>query len=151
MAILKSAAARRFTATVAAAATALALMTVAAVPARAGDRDDFAKAVAALAAIAIIGTAINSRNDRRAPQHSYAPPNRYDRATVLPAQCAVQIRGYRQNEVVYPARCLRHAGIDRRLPARCEVDIQGRGQGRTAYEQNCLLQSGFREQGRRRH
>jgi hypothetical protein len=68
----------------------------------------------------------------------------------LPAQCAVQLRGYRQNEVVYPARCLRQAGIERRLPQRCEVNLQGRGQGRTAFERNCLLQSGFREQGRRR-
>jgi hypothetical protein len=150
MAFFHSPAARRFIATVAAAATALALMTAAAVPARAGDRDDFAKAIAALAAIAIIGVAINSRDDYRNPRHSYNPPRGNDRATVLPAQCAVQLRGHRQNEVVYPARCLRQAGIERRLPQRCEVNLQGRGQGRTAFERNCLLQSGFREQGRRR-
>ncbi len=151
---------RRFTATVAAAATAMALLTAAAVPARAGqDSDDFAKAIAALAAIAIIGTAINKKdNDRRPPAHVVNPPKhghysppRNQRASILPAQCAVQIRGRRQSETVYPENCLRRAGIDRRLPQHCEVTIQGRGHGRTAYEENCLLNSGFREQGRRRH
>jgi hypothetical protein len=170
MICLKTPAIRRFTATIAAAATALALMTAAAVPARAGQNgDDFAKAIAALAAIAIIGTAINSRDDDRAPprhvyqpprqKHIYSPPQRERRATVLPAQCAVQLRGHRQSEVVYPERCLRRAGVDRRLPQRCEVSLsghrrgseRGRGHGRTAYEQNCLLNAGFREQGRRRY
>lgn len=160
MTFLKTPAVRRFTATVAAAATALALMTAAAVPARAGQNgDDLAKALAAVAAIAIIGSAINDRNDNhRRPARVVEPPRRdvYDhhrdrRATVLPAQCAVQVRGYRISETVYPERCLRRAGVDRRLPERCEVSLQGRGRDRTAYEENCLLNAGFRNQGRRRY
>lgn len=164
MSFFKTPAVRRFTATVAAAVTALAVMTVAAVPARAGqDSDDLAKALAAVAAIAIIGTALNNHDDdRKAPGrvvHPYKPIHQPGfgkrRAIVLPAQCAVQLRGYRQSETVYPARCLRRAGVDRRLPERCEVTLQGRGRGhgygRTAYEENCLLNSGFQRQGRRRH
>ena len=147
MAFLRSPAARRFSATLAAAAMALALMTAAAVPARAGgNRTDFANATAALGAIQIRNT---NRYDNPGARRGYWQPQDHRRAIVLPTYCAVELRGYRQNEVVYPARCLREAGIKVRLPERCEVSLRGRG--RTAYEQRCLLQSGFREQGRRRY
>lgn len=152
MPLLKSLAARRFIATLAA----LALMTAAAIPARADTRsDDLAKALAAIAAVAIIGSALNDNNDRR-PTAVHQPryrevPQRAHRATVLPARCAVEVRGRRHSSVAYPERCLRRAGIDQRLPRQCEVVIQGRGRDRTAYDQNCLLNSGFRTQGRGRY
>ena len=145
MALLKTPAARRFTATVVAAAMALALMTAAAIPARAGSNGSDFTNVTALGAIQVRNASRydnpHSRRGSWQPQHH--------RATVLPAYCAVELRGHRQNEVVYPARCLRDAGIRGRLPQRCEVSLRGRG--RTAYEERCLLQSGFREQGRRRY
>ncbi|WP_022702299.1 hypothetical protein [Pseudorhodobacter ferrugineus] len=156
MLFLKSPAARRFTATLAATATALALMTAAAVPARADIRgDDLAKALAAIAAVAIIGSTLNNNKSSRAaevhqPRYRDVPP-RHRRATILPAHCAVEVRGRRHSSVAYPERCLRRAGIDQRLPRQCEIDIHSRGRDRTAYDQNCLLNSGFRTQGRGRH
>lgn len=155
MEFLKSPSARRFTATLAATATALALMTAAAVPARADSRgNDFAKALAAVAAIAIVGSALKNNNNSRATevhQPRYREvPQRHHRATVLPARCAVEVRGRRHSSIAYIERCLRRAGIDQRLPRRCEIAIQIRGRDRAAYDQNCLLNSGFRTQGRGR-
>lgn len=173
MALLKNPSIRRFTATLAATATALALMTAAAVPARADTRsDDFAKALAALAAIAIVGSALSDRNDDRRDhqvivpqkphgkkwshrgwddkewhhQKGYVKRKHRSREIVLPAQCAVEIGGRRHSSVVYPKRCLRRAGIEARLPRQCETYIRSRGRTRTAFDQNCLLDSGFRTQ-----
>lgn len=173
MAFFRTPAIRRFTATVAATATALALMTAAAVPARADTLgDDFAKALAALAAIAIVGSAVSHRNDDRRDHQVVVPkkprgeewshsrgyekgksrrkghrkPRHKARATVLPAQCAVEISNRRFSSVVYTERCLRYAGMDARLPRRCETTVVSRGRTRTAFEQNCLLNSGFRTQ-----
>lgn len=170
MAFFKTNAARRFTATLAATATAFALMTAAAVPARADRQsDDFAKALAAIAAIAIVGSALTDKDDRRAtapqrpqaqpshheprpryeePRRRYEEPRRNRRDAVLPGQCAIEVRDRRRrhSSVVYGENCLRRAGVDQRLPRQCEVSI---GRGRTAYDENCLLNAGFRTQGRR--
>lgn len=164
MAFLKTTAVRRFTATLVATATALALMTAAAVPARADRQsDDFAKAAAAIAAIAIIGSTLNNNDDHRAkaphraqtpirhrePERRYSEPQRHRREAVLPRECAIEVRGRRHSSIAYGEHCLRRSGLDRRLPRQCEISV-GRGRGRTAYDENCLLNSGFRTQGRRR-
>lgn len=167
MAFLKIPGVRRVTAALAATATALALMTATPTPVRADTRsDDFAKAIAALAAIAIIGSALNEKDnkpDHRAtvPQrprydenprghrhrHNYqAPRHDYRAALRLPAQCAIEVRSRRHTTVAYTERCLRHSGIDQRLPRQCEVSIGRHGRDRTAYDENCLLNSGFRMQ-----
>jgi hypothetical protein len=169
MAFLKTTTARRFTATLAATATAFALMTAAAVPARADRQsDDFAKAAAAIAAIAIIGSAVNDKGGQRAkaphhpqpqarhpapeprysePQRRYSEPQGHRRDAVLPAQCAIEVRDRRHTSIAYGENCLRRAGVDQRLPRQCEISV---GRGRTAFDQNCLLNAGFRTQGRRR-
>lgn len=159
-----STSARRFVATIAATATALALMTAAAVPARADRQsDDFAKAVAAIAAIAVVGSTLTVKDDRRAtvpyrphgqpryhePTRRYTEPQRYRREAVLPRACAIEVRDRRYSSIAYTESCLRRAGFDQRLPRRCEITV-GHGRGRTAYDENCLLNSGFRTQGRRR-
>lgn len=171
MALLKTTPFRRFANTVAIAATALALMTAAsAVPARADMRgDDYARAIAALAVIGIIGAAINDnkRDDRNtAKVHDTRPRVYHDRdrredrrndrrddrrATVLPQDCAVEIRGNRNNSTVYLERCLRRSGIDKRLPNACALDVKMRGRIVTAYRENCLERAGFRSRGSRGH
>jgi hypothetical protein len=175
MALLKTTPFRRFANTVAIAATALALMTAAsAVPARADMRgDDYARAIAALAVIGIIGAAINDnkRDDRStAKAHDTRPRVYHDRdqrddrrndrredrredrrATVLPQDCAVEIRGNRHNSTVYLERCLRRSGIDKRLPNACALDVKMRGRIVTAYRENCLERAGFRTRGYRGH
>ena len=150
MTLLKTTPARRFVAALAAAATAMALMTAAAVPARAStESDNFAKAIAALAAIAIIGSTIND-NNRRGKVVSPRQPDRDDhrsRVQTLPEQCAVEIRGNRRNQTLYVERCLRRSGIDRRLPQQCATTVNLRGRSVTAFPENCLLNAGFRTEG----
>ena len=169
MAFLRLPSVRRITAALAATATALALMTATPTPVRADTRsDDLAKAIAALAAIAIIGSALNEKDNKRdhratIPQppryyekprghrhrhrHDYqAPRHDYRAALRLPAQCAIEVRSRRHTTVAYTERCLRHAGIDQRLPRQCAISIGRHGRDRTAYDQNCLLNSGFRMQ-----
>jgi hypothetical protein len=148
--------ARRFIAAVAAAATALALMTAAAVPARASpESDDFAKALAAIAAIAIIGNSI-SKNDKgkveskkRKPDVQYGQRSR--RNVVLPHECAVQVRSRRGNSTLYVERCLRRNGVDNRLPQRCATQVNLRNRNVTAYSAECLSNAGFRTERSRRH
>jgi hypothetical protein len=179
MTVISSASMRRFIATLAAGATAFALMTAAAaVPARASGSDDLAKALAAVAAIAIIGAAVNDNRKDKAkvhiphqppqvvhgrnrnghhwgaparPRHGTPHRGHKPRAVTLPANCAVQMGGRHGPQTAYLARCLDRAGIDRNLPRRCEIPVRLRGQRTTAYDQNCLIGAGFRVQGRHRY
>ncbi|MDZ4135348.1 MAG: hypothetical protein U1D06_07095 [Paracoccaceae bacterium] len=170
----KSPAVRRFTATVAAAATAFALMTAAAVPARANS-DDVARALAAIAAIAIVGTVIkNNKKDQGTAQYReqnnndpfrYNQPRydepRYDerryeqsrrhdarRGVALPNQCLIEVKNRGRTTLAYSEYCLRRNGIDNRLPRQCEIDVRQRGRTSTAYSASCLADAGFRT---RRH
>jgi len=182
MTLMSSNPMRRFSATLAAGATAFALMTAAAaVPARASNGDDLAKALAAVAAIAIIGAAVNdNRKDKSPvyhPHHPHHPPqgaqgrNRdgdhwvlparphhgtpprghKPRAVTLPSHCSVQVGGRHGPQTAYLARCLHREGIDRNLPRRCEMPVRLRGKRVTAYDQNCLISAGFRAPGRHRY
>jgi len=163
MALLRSAARRRFTATLAAAATALALMTAAAIPARAASGTDMTREFAAMSeasgaslrptAIVPVHQTFHPGNSGYARGHGHGPhPGfghpRADRRPVLPAACAVELRHRRYSEVVYPERCLRRSGIDARLPRHCTTLINLRGRHVTALSQNCLLDAGFRTRGR---
>lgn len=142
MPFAKSPAARRFTATVAAAATALALMTAAAVPARA-DSNDAAKALALIATVAIIGKALDDRNKRR------DEPVSHPRRDVLPRVCAIQIDTGRRAQTVYSGPCLREEGVRARLPRQCEGSVRMRGRTVPVFAEACMIDAGFRvERGR---
>jgi hypothetical protein len=146
MPMTKSPAARRFMATVAAAATALALMTAAAVPARA-DSDDAARALALIATVAILGKVLDDRNKRR--DQPVAHPARRD---VLPRVCAIEIDTGRRIQTVYSGPCLREEGVRARLPRQCEGTVRMRGRTVPVYGQACLIDAGFRpERGRDAH
>lgn len=146
MPFAKSPAARRFTATVAAAATALALMTAAAMPARA-DSNDAAKALALIATVAILGKALDDRNKRRDDPVSH--PVRRD---VLPRVCAIQIDAGRRAQTVYSGPCLREEGVRARLPRQCEGTVRMRGRTVPVYGEACMIDAGFRvERGRDPH
>lgn len=143
MPLITSPAARRFSATVAAAATALALMTAAAVPARA-DSNDAAKALALIATVAIIGKALDDRNKRRDEPVSH--PRRGD---VLPRVCAIEIDAGRRSQTVYSGPCLRQEGLRARLPRQCEGSVRMRGRTVPVYGEACMIDAGFRvERGR---
>ena len=157
MTLYTSLAARRLTSAIAAAALALAVISTAVTPARAGQNDDLAKAIAAFAAIAIIGNAIQN-NDRPArritPEVVHSPRWDHDRhgrsyrhdrrAQVLPVQCAVEVRGHRGSSVLYVERCLRRNGVETRLPRYCATDVIVRGRTVTAFPARCLQEAGYR-------
>lgn len=126
---------RRIFGTIAIIATALALMTAAAaVPARAGDRD-LARALTAVAVLALIASTIDG-NRRDHDDHDRS--RRY-----LPAQCAVDLR-YRRGGVVYAEPCLRRYGVSGPLPRHCATGTRIRGRAVTVFPQGCLIDAGFR-------
>lgn len=156
--------ARHVAGTIAILAAALALMTAAAaVPAKAGDRDDLAKALAAIAAIAIISQAARSADrddDRRDTRHGgghgyghghghgYGHPPKPDRwRGVIPGYCAVDV-DHRRRGAWYSERCLREAGL-RHLPGRCADTVRWRHREITIYPERCLIDAGFRPEWRR--
>lgn len=149
MSLFPATARRRFVAAIAGAATALALMTAAAVPARAApNSEDLAKALAAIAVLALIAKA-GEDNDRGRARHRYDDDDyRYrprQGGRFLPAACAVRVehRG-RGDRVVYGERCLRQSGVSGRLPYHCSIEARNRGRSITVFPQNCLFNAGFR-------
>ncbi|MBL4919092.1 hypothetical protein [Szabonella alba] len=86
------------------------------------------------------------------PPHAHRPhmqpprPHR-PRAIVLPANCEARTSGRHGPRMVYLARCLQQAGIQRDLPRRCEMPVLLRGRNVLAYDRHCLIEAGFRPQG----
>lgn len=174
--IFSAAARRRLVATLAAAATAFALMTAAAaVPARAApDAEDYAKALAAIAAVAIIAHAAR-KDGRRHPQPAPAPDPVHGpgwgqpgghwghpgqgwghghgggwRGRILPAACALEFPGHRGPRTYYAEPCLRRSGVEARLPRACAEQARLRGRVVPVYAERCLVEAGFRPEGHRR-
>ena len=144
---------RKFIALIAASAIAITGFTA---PARAGG-DDVAKALAGLAAVLIIGAAINSSIDNSpaaaAPAPSPAPapashthPNAVSRY-VLPGECERRIRtdqGYRR---MLGANCVaRNYSYARSLPDKCVASywVPSRARLETGYTKSCLQNHGYR-------
>lgn len=173
--VLSAAARRRLIATLAGAATAFALMTAAAMPARAdSDGRDVARALAAIAAIALIAEAARKGERRRdpvpeplpAPVHGpgwghgggWGPPRHGggwghghgSRHRVLPAVCAMEFPGHRGPRTYYAEPCLRREGVEARLPRGCAEQARLRGRIVPVYAEGCLIEAGFRPEGYRR-
>ncbi len=137
---------------------AVAVAGLAPAPARASD--DLGRILAGAAGIAILYGILQSERRSRAhaapaPAHKHrghAVPHR--RPAVLPARCAVELRGRGQrSDMLYRARCMAQAGVDlRRLPQRCAVAVRGQHRERTAYSGACLARAGWQAEpvGRRR-
>lgn len=140
---------RRIATVLTAAATAFALMTASALPARA-DRasDNLAKAV--VAAIAI-GAIVNSIDKGRAQPAPVPERPREVRSPRVPSVCAIEIAGKRRDVTVYPERCLRREGFDYRLPRHCAHDARVYGRKDRVYGEDCLRDAGFRVGGGREY
>lgn len=148
---IPAAARRRFAATLAAAALALAGMTVAAIPARAADMRDPAAGPAALAALMLLAVAANDR--RKAAAAQSAPPEagprrspalRGVRGRTQPGICAIELRDEGPHQVVYGENCLRRSGIEGRLPRSCQQAINAEGPRVPVSPAGCLAEAGFR-------
>ncbi|MGR3678312.1 MAG: hypothetical protein ACU0AZ_10045 [Paracoccaceae bacterium] len=133
-----------------------------AAPARAGD--DFAKALAGLTALAILGVAIDRRNDRKDrkkqqtvtrsprqpivitpdnPQHPRPVPDRVARYD-LPSQCVRTFDGF-GNRKFLGQRCLRkNYSYAAELPNKCRFNVNNGHKNRKAYGAKCLRKRGYR-------
>lgn len=142
-------------------AAALVITGLSAVPARA-DGNDVARALAGIAALALIAKAIDDRNDRKAArqQHQYRhqplPPHHQPRLQPrpLPPQAArpglpehcLQVADTVNGPIrVFSARCLqRNYSQADRLPRSCAQEVWTDRGYRWAYGAACLRQQGYR-------
>lgn len=154
---------RKFIALIIAAATAITTLTATAAPARANE--DFGKVLAGLAALAIIGAAINDAHKDHGPavtRRSTRPVDDWSRKPAvrpapvrplpsavtrydLPQQCLRRFEGYRGNSRLLGLTCLqrnyRHTGS---LPYACQVNFGNGRHNATGYEPVCLRERGYR-------
>jgi hypothetical protein len=159
---------RRLVAALAAAAMVGATVMATSAPAKASpDADDIARALAAIAALAIIANAVDDDRPAYRPPYynppSYRPPYQPPHqppyyhpqpkppvhgARVLPDSCRVAVvdRENRRN-VYYTASCLRRAGVER-LPQGCQTEVRLNGEKVRVYRDNCLFNNGFRTAAR---
>ena len=144
---------RHFIAFIVAASVAIAGLAASAAPARA-DSEDIAKALAGIAALVIIGKAIEKQKDREHVSRKQTYPQSYPqprplphdvRRKLLPAECLFDVRTRHGHQRFFGARCLqnnyRHASS---LPRACTVQIPARNGWRYGYDPRCLRQSGYR-------
>ncbi|WP_170582511.1 hypothetical protein [Ruegeria arenilitoris] len=140
-------------------ATAVAITGVSASQAKAADAHDI---LGGLAAIAIIGAAVNhynkeKRKERVTRQNNYVhqPQNvrpdhirplprrvaRYD----LPQRCLKTYNGYSKKRPLLGPNCLeKHYKHANSLPQQCKVGFWDGKKVKRAYEPACLLQKGYR-------
>ena len=133
---------RKFIALVLSAA--LAVTSLNAQPAHAGS-DDTAKWIAGLAALAIVGVALNERKkDRRKKRH--ASPVRHHNPYLLPARCRVT-RNLQGNTIRgFGKGCLKRNNVNvQSLPRECAVRFRDRARDRrvTLFTGRCLRQHGY--------
>lgn len=134
-----------------------------AVPAQAGDREDEIAAILfGLATLAIIGNAIEDRNDNRPraqvtvrpptqPRHTTTQPRRPSdginiprNRRVLPAHCLVQVNGNQGQVRMFGRRCLQNVyRYANRLPQRCAIFVETPRHTRYGYRPRCLRNLGF--------
>jgi hypothetical protein len=158
-AVAKPAPTRRMFKALTAAVTAISLLAASVAPAHADRRsDDFAKALAAIAALALIGSAISNNNNHTQPRPPvYVPPRPQPPVYHHPVQrprvpnvCAIQIEGRKRHSTttVFTESCLRAEGFRYALPRNCARDIRIYGRNDRVYSENCLEGAGFRVDGR---
>ena len=136
-------------------ASALAITTLSAAPARASD-DDAAKFLAGFLALALIGAAIKNSRDNDAPVVSRATPPRHPRVHprpvpvqparyVLPGQCLRNYSFFGGPKRLLGLRCLQNRyRYTASLPYACRVQINAGRVTRTGYEPLCLRERGYR-------
>ena len=137
------------------------------------DRDDVGKLLFGLAAIAVIGTAIDQNRNRNRdrnrttqahqtprsgginPNNSWSDLNREHEANnngrrTLPRSCLQTVETRFGNQRLFGQRCLernfRHVN---RLPDRCAVRVYTTNGPRRGFDPHCLREQGFRSD--RRH
>ncbi len=124
----------------------VALFGVSATPAMADRNDDLAKVILGIAAVAIIGSAIQNNRGGAQPAPVPNPHTIPARARVLPSACLQDVRTRDGSTVILGVECLsrsyRYAHL---LPESCEVDLRTRRrEWVTGFDPRCLRREGFR-------
>lgn len=122
---------------------ALGAISLPATPASATDAEDIAGILAGIAALYVIGRAIEESNDRPRGGGQAATPPRNHR--IAPAQCFRDFGGVRG----YVMRCMQNnVSRPNLLPANCLVQVNTNRGPRNLYRGRCLAQNGWeREAG----
>ncbi|MEO1641093.1 MAG: hypothetical protein AAFU41_17790 [Pseudomonadota bacterium] len=149
---------------------ALSLTLTTAAPAQAEmDREEVGKLLFGLAAIAVIGAALDRRDqeeDRQTEVHetpswsginsgSWSDLNRQhqqatDQRRLLPHRCLTGVETRFGTQRMFGRRCLeRHYAFASRLPERCAVQVYTGNGPRRGYDPLCLREQGYRSD--RRH
>ncbi|AJE45098.1 hypothetical protein [Celeribacter indicus] len=132
-------------------ALSLAAAGLAAAPARAAN-EDLLKALGGLAAIVVIGKAIDNNRDKSKEKHKDRKPAGRHAEYLIPRECVTSATaddrrgGYRdRSRLVVTERCATRARASRTpLPRACETRLPTR-QGRVdAYDLGCLTNFGYR-------
>jgi hypothetical protein len=128
-------------------ATALAITGLSAVPARADG--DTARLLAGLAALALIGVAIQKKNKRRVVSRNQTVqplplPSRVTRFD-LPQRCLRSRSVNGRQRTLFGARCLQKNYIQNRsLPNACRLGYWSGDRNRAGYDPQCLRERGYR-------
>jgi hypothetical protein len=127
----------RFMSLVIAGAASLALIAGSAVPAHADHKnDDLLRALAAIAAVAIISKAVKDNQRKHQPPAPIKMP-------VVPGICAIEIGSGQGMVTGFTERCLRREGFNYRLPSGCATRIRVYGRADNFYRKQCLRNAGF--------
>lgn len=140
----------------------LALSSLTPAPAQAGNNDDVAKVIAGVAALIIIGKAIDDHNKRKQKKKKHKPqptpkPPRHEQPRPpqdhwdlnrsqkrLPGYCLRHVSTQEGERRIYGKRCLRqnyyHADL---LPRRCLRKLYTDRGIRKGYAPRCLRKNGF--------
>jgi hypothetical protein len=144
-------------------AASIALTGFSTAPARANN-DDVAGFVAGLAALAIIGIAINeSQSNQKEKARKKSKKKRQNAIAIRSKKANARLHAKKAHRKIVPAQCLRvletrngtRRGFGARclnrfgkstaaLPQYCKSTIRSRGQVRTLYMARCLKNAGFR-------
>lgn len=127
----------------------LAVTSITATPARANE--DVGKVLAGIAALAIIGTAVNKhkhrkeekRVTRKAPSQNWAPVPQRRNVKRAPQKCLRNIWTHRGNREVFGARCMIQNSTAQ-LPSRCLRQVKVKQGPSQFYSKQCLRQNGWR-------
>ncbi len=105
-------------------------------------REDAAKLLMGAAALAIVGTAIAHKQDRKDAPPRKAAPDRHAGTGSLPRSCLVDLR---RDGKAYDAACLARKGVHvRALPKTCEMNLRTRHGISRGYGADCLSRSFYR-------
>jgi hypothetical protein len=136
---------RRFVALIAASATALGLLAASAMPSRAEvDGKDLTKLLLGVAIAAIIANELSKdKDDDAKPPVVVGPGTPHAGQARIPAACAIQVTGLRNDRTGYSESCLKSYSI-RNLPYHCAVTARIYGRPDRLFPASCLKQAGFR-------